>query len=277
MSKVQSRTESEIVGARLRMFREGFCKMSRTAFALSIGIGSERLASYESGRAPLRFEVFQRINREHFINPQWLATGEGAVRFNGPMEGSDYGQHVTVESPRALFMEVYKAAIAPYLNMEMMRAMIDVGQFLSAIESLEQLSTQSVVSLPEATREKLKKLIAALESVMDATENIRTLEAGEVDKMRAATPRKDTIVDKQPGGVYNESTDMRTRWKDYQKKLSRLCQERGVKAALAKKLGVSRTMVSKWADPVKPSEPTADFAFRLIEWIDANWKVKTET
>lgn len=88
---------------------------------------------------------------------------------------------------------------------------------------------------------------------------------------------KETIVDNAAATVYTSSTDMKTRWKDYQKKLKQLCAVRGTKAAIAKKLKVSRTMVSKWVDAKNPSEPSADFAFQLIEWIDAHWKASPET
>ena len=56
--------------------------------------------------------------------------------------------------------------------------------------------------------------------------------------------------------------------------LKELCKVRGVKAAIAKKLKVSRTMVSKW---VEGSEPSYDLAIQIIEWIDKNWKATPET
>ena len=87
-------------------------------------------------------------------------------------------------------------------------------------------------------------------------------------------PTKKTIVDKKPAAAYPSATDMKTRWKDYQKKLKELCKVRGVKAAIAKKLKVSRTMVSKWVDG---SEPSYDLAVQVIEWIDKNWKATPET
>jgi DNA-binding transcriptional regulator YiaG len=266
MSQSHSRSENEIVGARLRMFREGFCKMSRTAFALSIGIGSERLASYESGRAPLRFELFQRMNREHFINPQWLATGEGPVRFSGPLEGTDYARYIAPETPRARFMDVYKSAIAPYLDLEMMRALIDVNQFMGAVEALERLSTQAVVALPESTRAKLRDVINALEMVLEAAENLRTIESNAVQKaLPTASTTTAKTIDTLPGEAYDSATEMKNLWQPWKNRLQKVCAPDGAKARCARELQVSRQLVSKW---LEKTEPTADFALRLIGWIE---------
>src|SRR5215218_10484174 len=69
-------TEREIeIGERLRKFRES--KMiPRTRMAVALKIGNERLASYESGRAPLQYSIFREIMRQFGVSPYWLATGE---------------------------------------------------------------------------------------------------------------------------------------------------------------------------------------------------------
>ena len=72
---IQREREIEI-GKRLRAFREGL-KIPRTVFALSIGVGGERLASYEVGRVPLRYGVFEAIAKQYRLNPVWLGKGEG--------------------------------------------------------------------------------------------------------------------------------------------------------------------------------------------------------
>src|SRR5579885_1898156 len=71
------------IAARLRLFRE-YKRISRTAFAISLGIGGERLASYESGRVPLRYEVYRILNDKYFLNPVWLARGESPPNGDRP-------------------------------------------------------------------------------------------------------------------------------------------------------------------------------------------------
>ena len=46
------KTDVIVIGSRLRAFREKR-QIPRSGFAVKIGFGSERIASYESGRAPL--------------------------------------------------------------------------------------------------------------------------------------------------------------------------------------------------------------------------------
>ncbi len=72
-----------MIGARLRDFRESL-QIPRTRFAVSLGFGGERIASYESGRAALPYEVFRAVFTKYSINASWLATGEGSSKNDGP-------------------------------------------------------------------------------------------------------------------------------------------------------------------------------------------------
>lgn len=69
--------DERAVGARLRRFREEI-RITRVSFALSLGVGPERIASYEAGRVPLKFEVYLLMSQKYRLHPKWLATGEGA-------------------------------------------------------------------------------------------------------------------------------------------------------------------------------------------------------
>ena len=51
---------NQAIGKRLRQFRESL-KIARTRFAITIGLSSESMSSYESGRVPLPYEVFVKI------------------------------------------------------------------------------------------------------------------------------------------------------------------------------------------------------------------------
>jgi transcriptional regulator with XRE-family HTH domain len=99
---------------RLKAFREG-TKISRSRFAVTIGIGSERLASYENARAPVRYEVYRAINQHFFIDPHWLATGE-----NLPVRVKPYDDSVILPmvKPRQLFSEVYDNHLSTLLSAE---------------------------------------------------------------------------------------------------------------------------------------------------------------
>lgn len=276
MLKSKLRTQDELIGLRLRVFRESICRMTRAAFALSIGIGSERLASYESGRAPLRYEVFRRVAIEHFINPAWLAEERMPPRFSYLLDYDDFDSMI---SGRELFSTAYERWLKSWLNSQKSEAQIALRQLLKGIEILDSLPDEAKKDLPanynEIINQKLQKMLKNREDhVATLLEDEAALGGLPPNTLHAS---KKTIVDKTAAAVYTSSTDMKTRWKDYQRKLKQLCAVRGTKAAIARKLKVSRTMVSKWVDPKEPSEPSADYAFQLIEWIDEHWKSKPET
>ncbi|MGP8197988.1 MAG: helix-turn-helix domain-containing protein [Limisphaerales bacterium] len=62
------------IGVRLREARE-FLHLSQKEFAERIGIKRVRLASYEAGRVPLRWEIALRACQRFLISECWLATG----------------------------------------------------------------------------------------------------------------------------------------------------------------------------------------------------------
>ena len=64
------------IGLRLKEVRE-FLGYSLRQFAVLIGIKKERLASYESGRVPIPWEIALLICRQFFVSEHWLATGGG--------------------------------------------------------------------------------------------------------------------------------------------------------------------------------------------------------
>jgi len=64
------------IGARLRSIRES-ARLSQNEMAHEVGVTRERLASYEDGRAPLRYDLALRICRHYIISELWLATGDG--------------------------------------------------------------------------------------------------------------------------------------------------------------------------------------------------------
>ena len=104
-----SQTEKEI-GARLREWRETLL-LPRTKVARKINIGSERLASYESGRAPLRFGVFLALWKKFKLNPEWLAMG----RLPREMSFTGFDSVIPIASidSTARFSEVFETHLRP--------------------------------------------------------------------------------------------------------------------------------------------------------------------
>jgi transcriptional regulator with XRE-family HTH domain len=122
------------IGRRLREFREAL-RISRTSFALEIGIGSERLASYESGRAPLKYEVFSSISKHYFINPIWLGIGQGEKSLQIPFEDSSFSP---VLRPKMIFRDalavIVKAAGPPGL-LSLHHKIMQCGTIIAEIQA----------------------------------------------------------------------------------------------------------------------------------------------
>lgn len=99
------------IGERLRAAREGLL-VSQTRFAVRVGIGRERLASYESGRVSLPWAIAFQIYSTFGINPLWLATGDGEKI--GPLRGGVDERVITVSyGSRPLLAEVADEILAP--------------------------------------------------------------------------------------------------------------------------------------------------------------------
>jgi transcriptional regulator with XRE-family HTH domain len=91
------------IAERLKAFRLAK-RISRAAFAVAIGIGTERLASYETGRAPLKYKIFRSIEKEFHLNPMWLAIGGAYEIESNPFDDSELPPDIP---ERALFSEVF--------------------------------------------------------------------------------------------------------------------------------------------------------------------------
>lgn len=267
--------------------------------AEAIGMTKELWSSYEYGRAPVRYWLGRVACDQFGFSQRWLATGQPPKwhYFRVPKEIED---KMLVET---LFSQAYDEVLAPLIEQhyqsvsELLK--VAVEDLDSEEETLENLNAVAAGASPERVAGKYFKealgiqrllvpdrlipgyykaiLRTGKEFLKEHWDEVAAYRQGVIESATAANSEKKTIVDNTALPVYTSSTDMKTRWKDYQKKLKQLCAVRGTKAAIAKKLKVSRTMVSKWVDSKNPSEPSADFAFQLIEWIDKHWKVSPET
>jgi hypothetical protein len=125
------------IARRLRAFRE-VLKIPRTAFALSIGVGGERLASYEAGRVALRYHVFRAINQHFRLNPQWLATGEESPQMGAPIDDSSFTNKLR---PGARFTEAYDRFLKAICHDRAMQARRDFIVFSNELQRvLEYIS-----------------------------------------------------------------------------------------------------------------------------------------
>jgi transcriptional regulator with XRE-family HTH domain len=163
---------------RLRAFRDAK-QISRTKFALSVGIGSDRLASYEAGRVALRYSVFKVIAQRFHLNPYWLATGETSPDQGKPFDDSGLvPNHI---KPNALFTEVYDAHLHAFLK----RRTHDAGQSINSwIEQGREVLKN--FNPDDWSQDELREMAAIFKRGIDAIEKLETFET----KVRRRLRRK---------------------------------------------------------------------------------------
>jgi transcriptional regulator with XRE-family HTH domain len=165
------------IGSRLRQLREQL-KISRTAFALEIGIGSERLASYETGRVPLRWEVFCAISRRFFLNPFWLATGKSVPRLEAPFDE----KHFETIDPRGLFSDAMLDMIAEGCEPQDWETMAKINRLGHLLAEIAKLAQEG--GMTQEAAEKLHESLLVW----------RKLGRIMSGKVKASARRRDTIV-----------------------------------------------------------------------------------
>ncbi len=99
--------EAEIC-QRLRIWREQR-GISRVQFAEKVGLRADSYSAYEYARAPVRYELAQRIFAWFNINAKWLATGVGPLNLATP---TPLARELGI-SPREAFSSVYDRLLVP--------------------------------------------------------------------------------------------------------------------------------------------------------------------
>ena len=253
------------IGQRLRAFREGK-RISRTAFALSIGIGSERLASYEAGRVPLRFEVFKAINDQYFISPRWLATGEGSPALSQPFHTGDKALLIPM---RSVFSEAYDAHLAPVLRDRSWQARVEFEQYREAWQRLAAFfnanpEEQVPPEVIQAGREGLEVLRSdAVAGLVEFDESVKSRLA----RVVAGQGRKEKAnILLTASSEFRKVADMKSGLQELLGKVRRLTEGKGMKAKLAKCLGVPQSRISEWL--AGKYEPSGEITLRLLHWVE---------
>lgn len=111
--------EEIAVGARLKEVRR-WSRLAQTQFAHALGIGRERLSSYENGRALLPYAIGETVCRLWPVNPFWLANGVGLrtaryfLRVNAPP--AEVGFRAVVSTLREVGIDLVAASPAEFPN-----------------------------------------------------------------------------------------------------------------------------------------------------------------
>ena len=146
---------------RLAAFRRE-TRIPRSVFARTVGFGPERLATYENARSPVRYEAFRAISDHFFVNPRWLATGQGSRVLDGPFDDAAFRARI---DGRALLSEVYDRVLQGHFA-ALEEAVVDF--WLSPEGLLGKLGDFDDALEDPASREKLPTyLLERMDEVLD--------------------------------------------------------------------------------------------------------------
>lgn len=250
----------KLIGASLRAFRETL-QISRSKFAVRIGFGSERIASYESGRAPLPYDVFRAVAKCYHINPRWLATGIGSPRLPFPFDDASI---LGLVKPRDLFSAVYDSHLKRQLQTEAAESSQHVDALEKKLHGLMGFFDDCSISM--SLREKwAKRLVNTLEKVRR--------EAGRELKKRKSI--REQIVKYSNLTDVSESVNImsvKRQMPFFRDRLKKATAQRGNKTVLAKFLGVPLASVSQWLSGKR--EPGGEITLKMLRWVEQQERKK---
>jgi transcriptional regulator with XRE-family HTH domain len=260
----------KLIGVRLRTFREAL-QIHRTKFALSIGLGSERMASYESGRAMLPYDVFYAIARRYHLSALWLAGDGGNSKRENEFNDSRFINEI---KGRRLFTDVYDTYLAADLKAESELAEKAVKDGPDVI--LDLLSKLDDEKLPVEFRLTLaRKLISPLTLFYGRLNDHRQLQR------QANTKLNEVLTASEFNSANNELTNqveslttghMQPVLPKLIERLNRATGVRGRKTELAAWLGVHRQSVTDWLSGKQ--EPGGEITLRLLTWVEQQERQK---
>lgn len=289
--------ETKAIGGRLRTFREAL-QIPRSRFAVSIGYGSERIASYEAGRAPLPYAVFVEIANRFHLNPFWLATGQGDQE--GKITGNFPNAVHLGEPKNAKFINVFNRHIAGIFPVKSFTLPGEVISRQLQSESVRALIDDCFISVPKNQVRPFAELLQSTinnflqEHGLDDPNSVLARKVMERELRKAATTIHLTRVGKHLiTKAQNESAPLAnnppeinvqvaldnppplkedanaameiTSLSELVNKLRALTKERGMKAALAKECKVSRQAVDQWL--AETSSPSAEAVFAALRFV----------
>jgi transcriptional regulator with XRE-family HTH domain len=245
------------IGSRLKAFREAL-QISRSKFSVSCGFGSERIASYESGRAPLPYAVFSAISNRYFVNPFWLVLGDeaGSPRLDRPFDDRPFVGSVP---PRSLFSEVYDESLSDALGALRQSAQQDGERHKQRIRALKEHLLRQSSPPDQRTLDEIQEL----KSFSDALKKNVVFR----EKVKDHMDVENNDLTKRPSSP--SIAGVQNLWQSLKQRLQLATSETGKKSELAKFLKVDLSLVSRWlSDKKSAREPGAEYTLLMLHWVE---------
>jgi transcriptional regulator with XRE-family HTH domain len=245
--------EREIqIGVRLREFREAL-QIPRTKFAVTIRFGGERIASYESGRVPLPYDVARAVMHHYQINPAWLATGQGDKRL---VASFDDGSFAHLIKPRTLFSAVFDAH---RLTIEQQVAELPDKASDASHQMLNDLLRLHQGEVTESLRKKTEKKLDPLLRIYLKDPNKKAW-----NLPLSTSADQESLLTKV--SIFGNNMGVKAKLPALIKRLNEATKERGAKTQLAKFIGVPLPKISQWLSG--EHEPGGETTLKLLYWVE---------
>jgi len=253
----------KLIGARLRAFRE-MLQIPRSRFAVTIGFGSERLASYEAGRAPVLYNVFRAVAQNFNLNPRWLAGDGGNPLIADIVDDAAFTGQIP---QRALFSEIYDSHLVGLMK----KSADDADQNSRAFfnHQKKQIERARDQSLPiETRREITRRVVEQTEEYLSrlAAEN----NARNAIKLKSNMDSGKLDLTKAESIVIN--SDVKSPLPAFLERIKKASSATGKKSELAKFLGAPLASVSRWLSGER--EPGAEITLKMLKWVEQQERQK---
>ena len=272
---------------RLRLFRKSVTGMTAVEFARRLDIDSNRLASYEHARVPLRYEFADRVCRAFNISQRWLAEGLQPIINYVPIFPPLSGRI----PPRAIFSDAYREFLKPHVHglyskfpalfsgpasaddwelaREFWQTQFGAAGALDQINILNRSLAGLVSKMPPALYQQFFREVLLFCQEFQRRNSKRFQEwkpperGAELPAWVSNISQNDltsTSPKSKEGGVKSEIQKLIERVKG---KASRP----GAKSELARALGVAPARVSEWLSGEK--EPGGEYTLKLLHWVES--------
>jgi transcriptional regulator with XRE-family HTH domain len=248
--------------------------LTRIAFARMLGIDSSRLASYEHARVPVKFNLALGCSIVAGVSLAWLATGaepREAIRIQD-------GKLREIIGDNELFSQAFDETIKPLYDAEsrqpraLARGNLD-ERMLDEMLSLFGSQTDGNVSggglakiLAGYIEDSISTCPPELYQVLytSVTGALRKFQHGHMEAIEAFAKLEKSPIEIVPPS--HNISDMKAQLPDLLARLNKATDQRGLKTALAKFLGISLPRVSEYLSG--SVEPGGELTLKLLRWVE---------
>lgn len=257
---------------RLKEARETL-RFTQEEFADETGIKRQRLASYEEGRAPVRFDIALRICHQFLISEKWLALGTGHPRFLMDLAAEKESAQIPTDLPFGAAFDQFLAPAYERVSKEsgfVIRPIQRPGDgaafhknyfallfdfWYKALRENEVGDFLKILSIAGQKMLGVRERTGKLPTIITADDGTGTTFLG--------LDQKKPLTDVTESAKYDS---VKSRIGNLMDRLKRATAERGTKSKLAEYLGVPLANVSQWLSGER--EPAGETTLKMLHWVE---------